>query len=205
MTCISRNSMLTATSSGPSAPVRRALMEPNSLDVDTAGNIYVAGHFTGTVALGSDELVSNGDVDAFVAQLNGDGQFMWARGMGGPELDRALSVEVTSDASLYLSGWFRARRILVDKNLSALVKLTASLQAELQRRTALWAHRFGGASSDYLGVYSVDATITSWQVGNFTGVVDFGPFQLTSNQSAGGRAQDGQRRHGHMGVLYGKR
>ena len=43
------------------------------------------GYFGDTVNFGADEFTSNGDSDAYVAKLDGEGQFLWAQAMGGTE------------------------------------------------------------------------------------------------------------------------
>ena len=64
----------------------------NALTVDLAGNVVVAGSFSGTVDFDfGPELVSqvsSGGLDGFVASYDGAGAFRWARRFGGAGEDR---------------------------------------------------------------------------------------------------------------------
>ncbi|MEQ2006712.1 MAG: immunoglobulin domain-containing protein, partial [Limisphaerales bacterium] len=51
---------------------------------DAAGNSYLAGFFTGTLALGTTNLVSAGGDDIFVAKVSPAGTVLWAAHCGGP-------------------------------------------------------------------------------------------------------------------------
>ncbi|HEX8999038.1 MAG TPA: hypothetical protein VGB07_03995 [Blastocatellia bacterium] len=85
-------------------------------DYDAAGNLYVAGGFTGTVTFNTSPattLVSAQDFDVFVAKFDANGQCQWARqangGAGQPaglSLDGALSLAVDAAGNSYVGGGF---------------------------------------------------------------------------------------------------
>ncbi len=75
--------------------------------VDGAGNVIVAGFFTGTLVLGGTVLVSQGAEDIFVAKLDAGGAPLWARCFGGPGTDRASSVAIGPGDSVFVAGGFR--------------------------------------------------------------------------------------------------
>ena len=58
----------------------------NALAVSQQGSVFVAGHFRGTASFGTNSLVStSGSQDVFVAKLDLDGNWLWARAAGrGP-------------------------------------------------------------------------------------------------------------------------
>ena len=68
---------------GPSVQMDRG----TGIAVDSTGNVYTAGFFTGTADFdpgsGTTQLVSAGLNDVFVWKLNSAGIFQWARRMGG--------------------------------------------------------------------------------------------------------------------------
>lgn len=90
----------------------------NSTAVDGAGNIYVAGCFTGTVDFNPDPAQTDFhtssagpnntfSIDAFLCKFDASGQFLWARTWGGSGRDAASSVGVDSAGNAYVVGTFR--------------------------------------------------------------------------------------------------
>ncbi len=71
-----------------------------SLAVDTTG-VYVAGYTDGTFP---GETYAGGDADAFLRKYDGDGNVLWTRQFGTPEVDGpgAVAVDVTG---VYVDGW----------------------------------------------------------------------------------------------------
>jgi hypothetical protein len=86
----------------------------SSTAVDAAGNVYVAGSFTGSLSFGSTTLRSNNNNDLFVAKRNAAGQWLWltqaagaARyGMGYYYYEKQ-SIAVDASGNVYLTGSFR--------------------------------------------------------------------------------------------------
>ena len=80
------------------------------ISVDGSGNVYVVGYFGGTVDFdpgnGSFELTSAGNDDIFVVKLNTNGNFIWAKHMGGSEMDGAESIAIDSTGNIYITGYF---------------------------------------------------------------------------------------------------
>jgi hypothetical protein len=71
-------------------PVRRQPCSADDCDLDKidiafdgAGNLLIAGHFSGTVDFGGTTLTSEGgSIDLFLAKLDGDGELMWSGRFG---------------------------------------------------------------------------------------------------------------------------
>lgn len=64
--------------------------------------IFVSGAFKNTADFGAITLVTPGDSDAFLAKLDGDGNFLWARQFGGSKDDLANSVVVDGSGNAHL-------------------------------------------------------------------------------------------------------
>ncbi|MGC9362755.1 MAG: SBBP repeat-containing protein, partial [Candidatus Syntrophosphaera sp.] len=62
--------------------------------VDSSGNIYVTGVFTGTASFGANTLscTSCGFFDIFVCKLDANGNFIWAKKAGGTGQDYGYSI-----------------------------------------------------------------------------------------------------------------
>ncbi len=75
--------------------------------VDTAGDVYIAGSFTGQIAFGAVNLVAHGanDVDIFVAKLRaGDGTVAWAISLGSAPSASASGIDGVSDLVVSSTG-----------------------------------------------------------------------------------------------------
>lgn len=78
----------------------------NASATDSAGNVYVAGVFSGFVDLGGGNLlVSGGGTDVFLAKYDAVGALQWARRAGSPGGDAAAGIAVADDG-VFLTGSF---------------------------------------------------------------------------------------------------
>src|SRR5690606_1414173 len=77
----------------------------------TSGNVYTAGTFIGTAdfdpGAGVYYLSSEGDMDIFIQKLDTNGNFVWAKSMGGINWDYGYSVAVDVSGNVYTTGSFR--------------------------------------------------------------------------------------------------
>jgi len=77
----------------------------SSISLDLAGNVFLTGYFTGTATFGSGtSLTSAGQADVFVTKLNGGGNFIWTKQLGGDGYDQGYSVHVDASGSVYTIG-----------------------------------------------------------------------------------------------------
>jgi hypothetical protein len=78
--------------------------------LDQYANVYITGEFGGTVdfdpGAGISDLTSAGGNDVFVSKLDTDGNFLWAKQLGGTSMDLGEAIVVRNDGSLYLAGAF---------------------------------------------------------------------------------------------------
>ena len=87
-----------------------------SIVPDPAGNgdVYTTGHFTGTVdfdpGAGTFNLTSVGGRDVFISKLDGAGNLIWAKAVGGPGEDyvRSIAVDPAGSGDVYAIGYFSA-------------------------------------------------------------------------------------------------
>jgi Tol biopolymer transport system component len=74
------------------------------------GSVYTTGRFVGTVDFdpgpGTFNLSGTGEMDAFVWKLDSDGNFVWARRLGGTGAVEGDGVAVAPDGSVYAAGLF---------------------------------------------------------------------------------------------------
>ena len=72
----------------------------------------MTGHFTGSIGFGATTLTSSGGKDVFVAKLDPNGQFLWAKAAGGFGDDQGLGIAVAPEVdgsgnmAVYITGVF---------------------------------------------------------------------------------------------------
>ncbi len=82
----------------------------SDISVDGSGNVYIVGSFFETVDFdpgpGVVNLTSAGDTDVFISKLDSDGNFVWAKSMGGAVYDEGKGLSVNSSGKIYATGYF---------------------------------------------------------------------------------------------------
>lgn len=75
--------------------------------VDSLGSVYVAGGVGGTGQFGEKRYTSVGKLDAFVAKLSANGEFVWVQGSGSSDNDQCLAISVSPNGDrIYATGTF---------------------------------------------------------------------------------------------------
>jgi PKD-like domain/Beta-propeller repeat len=97
-----------------------------SIAVDDAGNVYTTGYFTETADFdpgsGIYNLTANGNAvwveDIFISKLNSNGDFVWAKSIGGQLEDIGKSIALDSANNVYISGYFESDSVDFDPGLN---------------------------------------------------------------------------------------
>jgi len=83
----------------------------SSIVVDAAGNILTTGSFSGTVDFdpgpGIFNLTSVGLSDVFIYKLDVDGNFVWAKAIGGVGYNAGRSIAVDTAGNVFTIGYFQ--------------------------------------------------------------------------------------------------
>ena len=81
-----------------------------SIAVDGSGNVHTTGSFSGTADFdpgpGTFNLFGGGNSKVFVSKLDSDGNFVWAKSMGGPRIDQGLGIAVDGSGNVHTTGSF---------------------------------------------------------------------------------------------------
>ena len=86
-------------------PLQSGNAQVRAVATDAAGNVFVAGSYTGQLLLGSAMLFSAGGNDAFVAKWDGTTHaWGWVASGGGTASDVSTGIAVDASGSVYISG-----------------------------------------------------------------------------------------------------
>ena len=151
--------------------------EPVSVGVDGLGNVYVGGYFSNTIDFDPGEGVTNintnGGQDIFVVKLDQDGNFLLAGGLGGPEQDLCLGMDVSSGGDVYLTGAFNETADFDPGPGEQLRTSLGNFDGFITKLNALGEHSytvtFGGTDSDIAWDVALDAQGNAYAAGGFRG------------------------------------
>ena len=160
----------------------------HSIQVDPAGNVYTSGEFHNTVDFdpgsGTVNLVSAGFNDAFISKLDANGNYLWAKGMGGAIDDESSGLALDGYGNVYATGSFESTGDF-DPGPGTF-NLTASSSGGFVVKLDgfgdfVWAQAFAGSTHEGI---DVDVLGSIYSTGRFSGTVDFdggpGVFNVTS-------------------------
>jgi len=164
--------------------------EAYEITVDSSGNVYTTGYFQSTIDFdpnaGVFELTSLGK-DIFVSKLDRNGNFVWAKRMGGASEDVGNSITVDSNGNIYVTGYFEgADAVFGTTNLASDGGFDIFVTKLDSNGNFIWAKRMGGISEDKGHHIIVDSSGNVYSTGYFSGTADFDPSDLTSNLTSAG-------------------
>ncbi|MBT3209768.1 MAG: PKD domain-containing protein [Bacteroidetes bacterium] len=172
--------------------------EGASLAIDSVGNIYIIGSFSGTnidfdPGPGVYYLSSIWLNDIFALKLDSSGGFLWAKSFGGSTSDGGRSIAIDNLGDIYLSGWFNDT-VDFDPGPGVYNLITGYYGYDMfitkldSLGNFIWAKSMLGVGD--FSAYCSDLAICDknflYIIGAFDGTVDFDPdtnntFYLTSN------------------------
>jgi hypothetical protein len=148
--------------------------------VDATTNVYMAGHFSGTVAFGTSNLVSSGGTDIFFARYNSTGTLLWVRKYGGSQADTVSKLVLDSAGNIFMAGSINGTAFIGGTNLVGTLQWDGFIAKHDPDGNFLWARRVGGSSSDIATSMATDNTGNAYLTGSFGGIANFGGIALTN-------------------------
>jgi hypothetical protein len=152
-----------------------------SIAADNAGNKYITGCFSGTAAFGSTTLTGFGMADIYVAKIDGEGNWLWAKKAGGVNDDYGYSIVVDNADNIYVTGYFKATAAFGSTNLTSNGEEDIFVAKLDNNGNWLWAYKAGGTSNDVGNNLAVDNVGNVFIAGYFGGSIAFGSTNLTSS------------------------
>jgi len=167
----------------------------SNLNLDSSGNIYSTGWFTGSntdfdPGAASFPLTASG-ADAFIWKLDPNGNFIWAKKIGGSGNDGAHGLDIDQLGNVLVSGDF-ANTTDFDPgagtyNITPYGSSDAFVLKLNSNGDFTWAIRIGGILSDLAYRVSCDLNGNVCIGGNFNGTADFDPGNGTFNITSQGQ------------------
>jgi len=155
-----------------------------SIAVDANGNSYVTGSFKESANFGTTTLTSSGSWDIFVAKIDHNGNWLWAKQAGGTDNDGGISIAVDDNGNSYVTGGFYGSSC----SFSTITLINSSIEysdifvAKIDYNgNWLWAKQAGGTGYDAGYGIAVDTNGNSYVTGEFDGSATFGTTTFTSS------------------------
>ncbi|MCU0660075.1 MAG: T9SS type A sorting domain-containing protein [Candidatus Pacebacteria bacterium] len=155
-----------------------------SVAIDTLGNSYTAGFFTGVVDFGFGQVISMGEKDAFVLKRDPFGNAAWLRVFSGSGEEEIRDVVVAEDGSLYVVGWFDSPLLFCGAMIPLTNVDTATQNSLLVRLDAsgfiFWAKQSTGAGNEQFFSVACDAVGNAYVAGGYYDTLQLDSLSLVS-------------------------
>jgi hypothetical protein len=169
----------------------------HSIFIDASSNVYTTGEFRGTTdfdpSTSISNLISSGGSDIFISKLDANGNFAWAKKMGGIGQDYGNSIILDASNNIYIKGYFTGTSDFDPSISTYSINAVGGDQTFISKLDAtgsfVWAKNIGGVQgiSGYKSI-ALDASANIYTVGSYTGTADFDPnagtYTLTSTGSS---------------------
>jgi len=166
-----------------------------SIVFDSSGNIYTTGYFGGTVdfdpGAGTANLSSiSGSADAFISKLDSNGDYVWAKSIGGSSSDYGYDINVDSSGNIYTTGFFSGTADFDPGAGTANLTSGGSDDMFMSRLDSAcndgWGKRNVSSYGDRIYSNILDSSGNIYTTGYFGGTADFDPGAGTANLTSGG-------------------
>ena len=170
----------------------------NAIVLDQFNNVYTTGSFKGLVdfdpGIDTFNLISpsTSQHDLFISKLDSNGNFQWAKHIGGSGAFNDIGSSIAADylGNIYTTGYFT---FTVDFDPNAgIYNLSSGLEEVFILKldplgNFIWAKNIGGAGNDRGNSIKVDPHGNVFTTGTFFGTADFNPnFGILNYSSVGG-------------------
>jgi hypothetical protein len=158
----------------------------NYIVKDAFGNIYTTGTFQGTADFdpgpGIFNLISAGSTDIFISKLDANGNFVWAKQIGGTDQDFADCITVDDAGNIYTTGFFFGTADFdPGPGTYSFTAFGSFSQRDIfvskldSSGNFIWAKQMGGANSESGKSVAVDDSGNVYTIGYLMGSGDYDP------------------------------
>jgi hypothetical protein len=160
-----------------------------SIVTDLNGNVYTTGYYSGTIdfdpSLNSYTLSSNAGIDFYISKLDANGNFVWAKSIGGINNDFAYGITLDPIGNVIVTGYF-AGTVDFDPN-AGVTNLNSALANGIfvlkldALGNFIWAKAMYGNSYGNGLAVKTDAIGNIYTTGLYSGTIDFDPGPAVTN------------------------
>ncbi|TNE47441.1 MAG: hypothetical protein EP343_19925 [Deltaproteobacteria bacterium] len=168
-----------------SVDVSSGSLEGRALALDSSSHLYIVGAFStvnssSPIQIGATSLVSK-VMDVFVAKMDKDGTWLWAKTAGGSHSDYGETVEVDSTGNVYVGGYFSSKDAgFGSTTLSSQGNSNAFVAKMDASGKWLWAKSVAGNYSQMYGLH-LDSQGNIYTTGLSSGTANFGSLTHTGS------------------------
>ena len=173
----------------------------SSLVTDNAGNVYLAGNFSGAVDFnpgGTADVhtsANNGfEYDNFVTRINADGSYGWTRVLGGYFYIYGRTIDVDSKGNVYVAGAFSIPQDFALEGTGDIRTPVGGDDIFLSKLNAdgsyAWTYTMGSTGYDMGHAVAVDDSDNVYFSGHFVGTVDLDPTDNVANFTSQNNSAD---------------
>ena len=165
-----------------------------SVITDNSNNIYITGEFRGSIdfnyGTGTNLLTSNGESDIFIQKLDSNGDFIWAKNVGGTLWDIGRSIALDDNNNVFITGNYRetvdfdpgaGTNTITSNGINDVFTLKLNSTGNF-----VWAKSIGSTSSDFGYGIVIDNLNNVYTAGYYYATVDFDPNAGTTNLTSAG-------------------
>jgi hypothetical protein len=155
-----------------------------SICIDKSNKINITGYFSGTVDFDTGSNTYNltgSNQDVFITKLDNNGNFIWAKKIGGSGIDQGNDIRVDNNGNVLTTGGYRGT-VDFDPNIGVYnLTSVSSTQKDIfiskldSSGNFIWAKSMGGTKDDMGKSLEVDNNGSIYTTGYFIGVSDFDP------------------------------
>jgi hypothetical protein len=144
------------------------------------GRVAITGMFAGNMTIGGNQLVSAGATDAFVAVLDKDGGFLWAKSFGDTVAQAGKAVAFGPMGEVVIAGDFAGTLNFGAGKITSAGATDVFLASFDKNGTLLWGKGFGDVAAQVANALAIDSVGNVVLAASFAGKIDFGSGLLTS-------------------------
>ena len=148
---------------------------------DASGNVIITGYTSSTANFGSTAITVSGNYyDGYVAKLDGNGNWLWAKGFGGSASDQGSGVAVDASGNVFVTGLFSDVATFGTTKLTSAGGYDIFVAKMAANGTWSWIKQAGGTGYDQGNDIALDASGNVFAIANYAGTGSFGTTKLTS-------------------------
>lgn len=164
----------------------------SGIAIGPAGYIYISGNYNvGNMYLGSATLTNTdpGDTtaDAFIAKIDTNGTFIWAKNIGGRHSEQVVGLATNTDGSLYVAGTYLSDTLMIGSttltNASGHTTPNIFLAKYDTSGNPVWAQSVIGSPIYPLLAVSADVYGNAYIGGGYLNTTFFGTHSLPGSSS----------------------